>query len=212
MSHFSYKIHVLASEVLTDAIYFPGHYIQNIRINYGRAKCLSSIKQVRQQITKLNCQLDGCSWLVILGQPVLYFSPSGDHCFPGAFRTSGKSRFSALCDLNCNSYFQAAFSHRISFFSSTYRHNAVTSSYWFRKINGFTQIFFPPRPQAEVRGEQLVVGHGVRIHTPEIQPTPGNNWGSSHPPFQLVHLHTSGQYRCICRTPGEIQSEKCTPS
>lgn len=35
MPYFSYKIHVLASEVLTDTVYFPKLFIETIRMDYG---------------------------------------------------------------------------------------------------------------------------------------------------------------------------------
>lgn len=107
MPHFSYKIHVLASEVLTDTIYFPRHYIQNIRINYGRATCFSSIKQVRQ-FARLDFQVDGLLRACHSGS-LLHFSPSGDHGFPGAFRVSSKSCCSPLCDLNYKFLFLGSF-------------------------------------------------------------------------------------------------------
>lgn len=46
--HFSYKIHMsyLASDVLTDTIYFPKFFIENIGLDYGMVKCLSLIKWV----------------------------------------------------------------------------------------------------------------------------------------------------------------------
>ena len=37
MSHFLYKIYILASEVLTDTIYFPSS-LEIIRMDYGRVK------------------------------------------------------------------------------------------------------------------------------------------------------------------------------
>lgn len=46
--HFSYKSHMsyLALDVLTDTIYFPKFFIENIRLDYGMVKCSSLIKWV----------------------------------------------------------------------------------------------------------------------------------------------------------------------